>query len=78
MKRGRVARAAFPPQQIAEVKALACEPPSEGAPLTRRSTADVHRLVIERGICDASHATIVRWLRPRSVSKAGMGSLMAL
>ena len=41
---------------------MACEPPSEGAPLSRRSTADVHRLVVERGICDASHATIVRWL----------------
>jgi hypothetical protein len=63
MKRGRVARAAFPPQQIAEVKAVACEPPSEGAPLSRRSTADVHRLVVERGIGDASESTIVRWRR---------------
>ena len=55
-------RAAFPPEQIAEVKALACEPPSDGAPLSRRSTADVHRLVIERGISEASQSTIVRWL----------------
>jgi DDE superfamily endonuclease len=67
MKRGRVARAAFPPQQIAEVKAVACEPPSEGAPLSRRSTADVHRLVLERGICDASQSTIVRWLREDAI-----------
>ena len=67
MKRGRVARAAFPPQQIAEVKAVACEPPSVGAPLSRRSTADVHRLVIERGICDASQSTIVRWLREDAI-----------
>ena len=67
MKRGRVARAAFPPQQIAEVKAVACEPPSEGAPLSRRSTADIHRLVIERGICDASQSTIVRWLREDAI-----------
>jgi len=67
MKRGRVARAAFPPQQIAEVKAVACEPPSEGAPLSRRSTADVHRLVVERGICDASQSTIVRWLREDAI-----------
>jgi DDE superfamily endonuclease len=65
--RGRVARAAFPPEQVAEVKAVACEPPSLGAPLSRRSTADVHRLVIERGICDASHATIVRWLREDAI-----------
>lgn len=67
MKRGRVARAAFPPQQIAEVKAVACEPPSAGAPLSRRSTADVHRLVIERGICAASQSTIVRWLREDAI-----------
>jgi hypothetical protein len=67
MKRGLVARAAFPPQQIAEVKAVACEPPSAGAPLSRRSTADVHRLVIERGICDASQSTIVRWLREDAI-----------
>ncbi len=67
MKRGQVARAAFPPQQIAEVKAVACEPPSEGAALSRRSTADVHRLVIERGICDASQSTIVRWLREDAI-----------
>jgi hypothetical protein len=67
MKRGRVARAAFPPQQIAEVKAVACEPPSEGCPLSRRSAADVHRLVIQRGICDASKSTIVRWLREDAI-----------
>ena len=65
--RGQVARAASPPGQVAEVKAVACEPPSEGAPLSRRSTADVHRLVIERGICDASRATIVRWLREDAI-----------
>jgi hypothetical protein len=67
MKRGRVARAAFPPQQIAEVKAVACEPPSEGCPLSRPSTADVHRLVLERGICNASQSTIVRWLREDAI-----------
>ena len=62
IKRGRVDRAAFPPEQAAEVKAVACEPPAPDAPLSRRSTADVHRLVIERAICDASQSTIVRWL----------------
>lgn len=56
-------RVASPPQQIALVKAVACEPPSVGAPLSRRSTADVHRLVVERGICAVSQSTIVRWLR---------------
>ncbi len=57
----------FPPQQIAEVKAVACEPPSDGCPLSRRSAADVHRLVIDRGICDASQSTIVRWLREDAI-----------
>ena len=62
IERGRVDRAAFPPQQVAEVKAVACEPSSQGAPLSRRSGADVQRLVIERGVCDASRATVLRWL----------------
>jgi hypothetical protein len=63
IKRGRVDRVAFPPQQIAEVKAVACEPPvSQDAPCSRRSVADVHRLVLERGIAGASLSTIVRWL----------------
>jgi len=49
------------------VKAVACEPPAEGAPLSRRSVADVHRLVLERGICDASASTIVRWLHQDAI-----------
>ena len=67
IKRGRVARAVFPPEQIAEVKAVACEPPAKGAPLSRRSVADVYRLVIERGISEASASTIVRWLREDAI-----------
>jgi hypothetical protein len=65
--RGRVDRGVFPPEQIAEVKAVACEPPAKGAPLSRRSVADVHRLVIERGISDASVSTIVRWLHQDAI-----------
>jgi hypothetical protein len=49
------------------VKAVACEPPSEGAPLSRRSCADIHRLVLERGICAASVPTIARWLREDAI-----------
>jgi len=67
IKRGRVARVVFPPEQVAEVKAVACEPPAQDAPLSRRSVADVHRLVIERGICAASASTIVRWLREDAI-----------
>jgi hypothetical protein len=66
-KRGPVGRVAFPPEQVAEVKAVACEPPAQGAPLSRRSVADVHQLVIERDICDASPTTIVRWLREDAI-----------
>jgi DDE superfamily endonuclease len=49
------------------VKAVACEPPSEGAPLSRRSAADIHRLVVERGISKASRSTILRWLREDAI-----------
>lgn len=61
--RARVARAVFPPEQVAQVKAVACELPSElGVPISRFSRAELHRLVIERGVTDASAATIARWL----------------
>jgi hypothetical protein len=46
---------------------VACEPPSEDSPLSRRSAADIHRLCVERGICDASSSTILRWLREDAI-----------
>jgi hypothetical protein len=49
------------------VKAVACEPASQGAPLSRRSCADIHRLVVERGICQVSAPTIARWLREDAI-----------
>jgi hypothetical protein len=52
---------------VAQVKAVACEPPSQGTPLSRRSCADIHRLVIERGISAASAPTIARWLREDAI-----------
>ena len=59
----RAARAVFPPQQVAEVKAIACELPARyGLPLSRFSRAELHRLVIERCVTDASATTIWRWL----------------
>lgn len=63
----RVARTVFPPEEIAEVKAVACEPPGGDYPLSRRSAADIHRLVIERGISQASRSTILRWLRQDAI-----------
>src|SRR5215211_7017143 len=63
IERGRVDRVVFPPQQVAQVKAIACELPHEtGVPLSRFSRAELHRLVIERAVCEASASTIARWL----------------
>ena len=59
----RGARAVFPPEKVAEVKAIACElPATHGLPLSRFSRTELHRLVIERGVTDASASTIWRWL----------------
>jgi hypothetical protein len=61
--RAWVARAVFPPEQVAEVVAVACELPiAHGRPLGRFTCAELHRLVVERAITDASATTIWRWL----------------
>jgi DDE superfamily endonuclease len=63
IERGRVARAVFPPQEVAQVKAVACELPKDhGVPLSRFSRAELHRFIVERAISEASAATIGRWL----------------
>jgi hypothetical protein len=62
-KRGRVARAVFPPEEVAQVKAIACElPKDQGVPISRFSRAELHRFVVERGVSEASASTIGRWL----------------
>jgi hypothetical protein len=59
----RVARAVFPPDEVAQVKAIACELPRQlGVPLSRFSRSEIHRFVIERAVSDASPSTIGRWL----------------
>ena len=51
-----------PPEQVAEVKAIACElPATHGLPLGRFTRGELHRLVVERGVTDASASTIWRW-----------------
>lgn len=61
--RGLADRAVFPPEQVAAVTAIACElPEAEGVPLSRFSRTELHSLVIERGVTDASASTIWRWL----------------
>ena len=68
IKRGRVDRAVFPPEQVAEVKAIACElPRTHELPLSRFSRVELHRLVIERGVCEASASTIWRWLHEDAI-----------
>jgi DDE superfamily endonuclease len=63
-----VPRAVFPPEQVAEVVAVACELPTvHGRPLGRFSRAELHRLVIEQGVTGASASTIWRWLHDRSL-----------
>src|SRR4051812_528800 len=66
--RARVARAVFPPEQVAEVVAVACELPAKhDRPLGRFSRTELHRLVIEQGVTEASASTIWRWLHDRSL-----------
>jgi hypothetical protein len=66
--RARVARAVFPPRQVAEVVAVACELPSRhDRPLGRFSRTELHRLVVEQGVTEASASTIWRWLHDRSL-----------
>jgi hypothetical protein len=66
--RGRAGRAVFPPEQVAEVKAIACElPRSHDLPLSRFSRAELHSLVIERGVTEASASTIWRWLHEDAI-----------
>jgi hypothetical protein len=68
IKRGQVARAVSPPQEVAEVKAIACElPRSHDLPLSRFSRVELHRLVIQRGVTDASASTIWRWLHEDAI-----------
>ena len=58
----------FPPEQVAEVKAIACElPATHGLPLSRFSRTELHRLVIERGLTEASASTIWRWLHEDAI-----------
>ncbi len=63
IERGRVARAVFPPEEVAQVKAIACElPKTQGVPLSRFSRSELHRFVVEQAISEASASTIGRWL----------------
>ena len=55
---------AFPPSVVVEVKALACQLPSQrGLPLSRFTISEIRREVIDQGIvARISGATLWRWL----------------
>lgn len=54
----------FPATVVAEVKALACEPPVQAeAPLARWSCPELARQAVTRGVCErVSASTVRRWL----------------
>jgi len=62
IEHGRVDRVVSP-RKIAQVKAVACEPPkTHGVALSRFSRSELHRFVVEQAVSDASASTIGRWL----------------
>jgi hypothetical protein len=66
--RARVARVVFPPEQVAAVKAVACELPVRyGLPLSRFSRTELYRLVIELAVTEASASTVWRWLHDDAI-----------
>ena len=69
MKQGRDAPLFFPPQVAIEVKALACQLPSEfDKPLSRFTARELAHLVIERGIAASiSGMTVWRWLNEDAI-----------
>jgi hypothetical protein len=57
------------PDVVVQVKALACELPSEsGVPLSRWSTGEIARAAIQRSIVvEVSGSTVWRWLREDAI-----------
>jgi hypothetical protein len=61
---GLAARGSFPPEVVAQAKAIACElPATRGVPLSRFSVAEIVRELLETGIVEAiGVSTVARWL----------------
>ena len=66
---GRVAPGPFPPELVVQVKALACELPSQhDTPLSRWSVGELTRHVCEQGVvAQLSHTTVWRWLHQDAI-----------
>jgi len=63
IEHGQADRVVFPPREVAQVKAVACElPKTHGPALSRFSRSEIHRFVVEHAVSDASASTIGRWL----------------
>lgn len=59
----------FPPDVVVNIKAIACEPPSDaGAPLSRLSSTDIARAAQRSGLVAAiSGTTVWRWLNEDAI-----------
>ncbi len=59
----------FTPVQVAEIKALACQLPTQaGVPLSRWSSAELAQHAVEAGVVEAvSASTVRRWLRSDAI-----------
>jgi hypothetical protein len=62
-------RCAFPPSVVVAIKALACELPHEsGKPLSRWSTSEIRREVVNRGlVASIGDSTLWRWLHKDAI-----------
>jgi len=68
-----VHRAVFPPEEVAQVKAIACElPKTHGLALSRFSRSELHRFVVEQAVSQASASTIGRWLAEDASSRGSI------
>jgi hypothetical protein len=65
----RVGRLPFPPEEIAQIKALACQLPAErGIPLSRFSITEIVREVISEAIVPSvSDSSVWRWLHEDAI-----------
>ena len=69
MKQELADRSFFPPEEIAEIKALACQLPAErGIPLSRFSITEIVREVISAAIVPSvSDSSVWRWLHEDAI-----------
>src|SRR6266853_1926784 len=65
----RVAPGLFPPELVVQVKALACELPSQfGLPLSRWSLSELHEQLCQSGlVAKISDSTLWRWLHQDAI-----------